>query len=349
MKRIYPFTIVALVALTFLSACKPTPAKEQEQVKQADSSQTAIPDEIKKDSVALFTVFEKLKTNKDFLKELALNGEKHYRWNDLLEHPIWGDLDGDGVSDALLSFSIENRGGGNNFDLHYAVFLNKNSQWQYQSQFDANAGSPDLYYEFKKIENIMIKGEIMSNNDDSYEIPVAFIFKDKSLVNTFTALHQTIFGGTEYLTVNDIQTPENISVPLFSTLKNYQQLLGKGKIERPTEQPECGTYFGEGEYSELHYPHLIFEVNNNKEAAFQSLTMKNSGFKLQTDKGTITEKTTLNELQTILYKNEGWWLIEEEDGGRTLMIFDGEISDSKLLFYFNKNGELISIGSHIPC
>lgn len=118
------------------------------------------------DSIAIMLAFEKLKTDKRFLKELALENEKIFSWNDITKI-IPGDLDNDGTADALVFFSVEGRGGGNNFDLHYAVFLNKNNQWLYQNKFDANAGSPDLFYGFKKIENGIIKGAILNNHNDA--------------------------------------------------------------------------------------------------------------------------------------------------------------------------------------
>jgi len=301
------------------------------------------------DSIAIMQAFEKLKTNKKFLKELALENEKIFSWNDITKI-ISGDLDNDGTTDALVFFSVEGRGGGNNYDRHYAVFLNKNNQWLYQNQFDANAGSPDLFYGFKKIENGIIKGAILNNHNDAYEVPVEFIYKNQSLVNTFTALHKTENAESEYISASEILTPENVSVPLTATLKQYQQLLGKGTITEPDPTVECGTYFDEGEYRELRYPNLIFELSDQKKAAFKTLILKNSGFKLQTDKGTITEKTTLNELQNILYKNDSWWINDEEDGsGKSISISDGEESDNGWIIRFDKNGNIISIELFIPC
>lgn len=301
------------------------------------------------DSIAIMQAFEKLKADKKFLKDLALENEKIFSWNDNMVKIISGDLDNDGTSDALVSFSVEGRGGGNNYDMHYAVFLNKNNQYQYQNQFDANAGSPELFYWFKAIENGIIKGAIMSNSNDKYGVPVEFIYKNRSLINTFTALHKTETAEREYISVSEILTPENISVPFTATLKEYQKLLGNGKIAEHKGSIDCGTYFDEGEYNELQYPNLIFELSDKKKAAFQTLIFKNSNFKLQTDKGTVTGKTTLKELQNILYKSDSWWTFEEEDGGKTLAAPDGEESDNQLKFHFDKAGNIVSVTLFIPC
>lgn len=301
------------------------------------------------DSIVLMQAFEQLKTDKKFLKDLALENEKIFSWNDNMVKIISGDLNGNGIPDALLGFTVEGRAGGNNHDLHYAVFLKENNGWAYQGQFDGNAGSPELFYGFKAIENGVIKGAISDNKNEAYEVPVEFIFKNKTLINIFTELHRTETGEREYISVSEILSPENVSVPLMTTLKECQKLLGKGTITEPQETIDCGTYFDEGEYRELQYPNLIFEVNNLKKAAFQTLKIKNSNFKLQTDKGTITEKTTLKELQNMLHKNDSWWINDEEDGGKTLAVPDGEESDNQLRFHFDKNGNIVSVRLFIPC
>jgi len=332
------FNIIIANALLIIS-CGQSKAKKINQ--NAENPST--------DSIAVMQTFEKLKTNKKFLKDLALENEKIYSWNDNMIKIIPGDLDSDGTADALVGFTVEGRGGGNNYDMHYAILLKKNNQWQYQNQFDANAGSPDLFYWFNEIKNGIIRGAIMDNNDDDYAVPVEFIYKNKSLVNTFTALHKTDIGEREYISVSEILTPENVSVPLTATLKEYQQLLGKGKITDPDMTVECGTYFDEGEYRELQYPNLIFELNDMKNAAFQTLILKNSGFKLQTDKGTISAGTTLKELQNILQKNDSWWINDEENDEKSISIPSGEDADGGWIIRFDKKGNIISVTLFIPC
>lgn len=333
------FNIIIANALLMIS-CGQSKAKKINQ--NAENPST--------DSIAVMQTFEKLKTDKKFLKDLALENEKIYSWNDNMVKIIPGDLNSDEIADALVGFTVEGRGGGNNYDMHYAILLNKNNQYQYQNQFNANAGSPDLFYWFKAIENGIIKGTIRSNSNDEYEIPVEFIFKNNELINTFTALHQTEISEREYISVSEILAPENVSVPFTATLKEYQKLLGKGTITEPDMTVECGTYFDEGEYRELQYPNLIFELNDMKNAAFQTLILKNSGFKLQTDKGTISAGTTLKELQNILQKNDSWWINDEKDGsGKSISIPSGEDADGGWIIRFDKKGNIISVTLFIPC
>ena len=88
----------------------------------------------KEDSLSAMNAFEQLKTNSKFLKDLGLTKDKHYRFNEFLQRPFFGDLNNDGSRDVMIGFVIEGRGGGNKFDVHYAVFFklknhvfNKNS------------------------------------------------------------------------------------------------------------------------------------------------------------------------------------------------------------------------------
>lgn len=296
------------------------------------------------DSTALIKAFEKLKSDNSFLADLGLTEEKHFSWHMPTKGIIYGDLNKDGSEDALFPFSVEGRGGGNNWDFHYVVFLKKNKQWQYLNQFDAQAGSPNLYYVFKKIENGIIQGALVDNQEEEKEIPASFVLKRNEVVNTYTALHKTDIGAIEFLEVIEILNADNTSIPITSTLAEYQKILGRGKIIEPKEQPECGTYFDEGRYHELHYLNLTFELQNLKKAAFISLTFKNSKFKLQTNKGTITSKTTLSELEQVLQNRNNRWIQDNEDGsGKSISIPTNENMDDRWIIEFDKKGKIEKI------
>lgn len=136
---------------------------------------------------------------------------------------------------------------------------------------------------------------------------------------------------------------------MTATLPEYQKLLGKGKVTEPDLSVECGTYFGEGEYRELQYEHLIFEVSDMKRAAFRTLIFTEGNFKLHTNKGSITANTTLKELQNVLQANEDWWISDEEDGSNILLVPDGFESDNQLRFHFDAQGKIKSVTLYILC
>ncbi len=348
MNRALIFTTVFAALMVSMSNC----GQPESGSRKNNSTKDAIRTEktIATDSVAIIQEFEKLKAEKRFLKELGLENEKHYSWNDDFKKIIPGDLDGDGIADALLALVIEGRGGGNNSDIHYAAFLKKENNWIYQNQFDANAGSPDLFYGFTAIKNGIIRGAIMDNYDDAYEVPVEFIFKNKEFINTYTALHKTDNEEREYLKIENIITPTGKIMPPTGTLQTYEQALGKGKFSTPKQQPECGTYFEEGTYSEWLYEHnLRLELSDNKKAAWRSLFMRGTDYKVNTDKGTITANTTVEELKNIFFKEDSWKIADGENGGKVFLIPDAPESDNQLQISFNSEGKLLSVYLFIPC
>lgn len=347
--KIY-YCLLVIMFWAFFAACGQVSSNTQPKNVAADTPVMAREALSVADTAALIQAFEVLKKNPSFLKDLGLEGEKHFSWNVLPKGIIYGDLDKDGSEDALFPFTIEGRGGGNSWDFHYVVFLQKNKQWQYLSQFDAQAGDPDLLFAFREIKDCLIQGAIVDNQEERQDIPVTFILKGNELVNTYTALHRTDVGEREFLEVNEILNANNVSIPLTATLKDYQKILGSGKITEPEQQPDCGTYFDEGMYRELHYPNLVFELSNNKKAAFQSLIFKNSGLKIQTNKGTITEKTTLTELEAVLQKRDNWWISDGEDrSGKSISIPTNENADDGWVIQFDKNGNIEKVILYIPC
>lgn len=258
-------------------------------------------------------------------------------------------MDGDGIEDALLAFSVEGRGGGNNFDAHFAAFLNKENQWKYAGQLDASIFAEDRFLEIDKIENGIIKGNWVGNKNESLTpFQAEYLLKNEKFINTFTALHKTENLEREYLYVAEILTPENSLVPITATAKEYEKLLGKGKISTPQEQPECGTYFDEGHIRYLDFADLHFELNDQNDATLIEIQFKN-GFRMQTDKGTINENTKLEDLKNCFYQKDSWMASDEENGLKVFSIPDGPESDNQWQFTFDKNGKLLSASVFIPC
>ena len=347
MKRTFLITIVFNLIALFNISCKDGNSLSK---KDNDISENIEINKPTNDSIAIMMAFKNAKSEKKFIKDLGLENEDHFRWNDDLIQIFRGDLDGNSSEDALLFFSIEGRDGGNNWDAHYALFINQNNQWKYISQINAGGDFAEYILFLNKIESGKITGNYLSNKDESLpEIPVEYVFRNGALINIYTGLHKTSNEEREYLSITEIRTTENVSIPLLGTLKEYQKLLGKGKISRPKEQPECGTYFDEGIISYLEYPKLKFEVNDKNRAAWITVEMPNSGIRVQTDKGTITEKTTLEELKSIFYKTDSWDITEMDRETQVFIIPDGMESDNQLHIIFDKNGKLISLSLFVMC
>lgn len=304
---------------------------------------------ISTDSLTLMQAFEKIKTNKTFLKDLSLEKEKQYQYSDMILKPFFGDLNNDGILDGLISFSIENRGGGNNFDVHHAVFLKENNQWIYQCQLDAQIGAPNRIFGIKEIKKGIVMGNIFDNSDDKIKIPSEYILKNKELVNTYTKLHKMEADSIEYLHINEILSPNNIVIPTISNLKIYQDLLGLGRIVYSINRPECGTYFDNGKFRELIFPNLRFEIENSKKAAWIQLEFNNEDYRFNTNKGTITRATTLKELKNIFNYFTSYQLLNGEDGEIIFRVKEGYSSDNSLDILYGKDGKIIRITLFIPC
>ncbi|QIG88757.1 hypothetical protein G6R40_03310 [Chryseobacterium sp. POL2] len=308
MKKYHFLAVLIFGILGWMTSCGQSSSKTENLEPQKAETEV-----VANDSVAISQAFEQLKTDKTFLKDLGLETEKHFAWNNL--HRLFrGDLDGDEIEDVLLAFSIEGRGRGNNFDAHFAAFLNKNKEWKYGGQLDANIFAEDRFLEIDKIENGIIKGNWVGNKNESLTpFQAEYLLKNGKFINTFTALHKTENVEREYLYVAEILTPENSLVPLTATAKEYEKLLGKGKISTPKEQPECGAYFDEGLTRYLDYADLQFELSDQNDAALVEIQFKKE-FRMQTDKGTINENTTREDLKNCFYKKESWMVYDEENG-----------------------------------
>lgn len=100
------------------------------------------------------------------------------------ERPILiGDLNGDQLDDAIMPFTIEGRDGGNNWDAHYAIFINKNGKLNYQYSFNRGADLAETQTFFKSIENGVVKGVVEPgfHYADGESTPVSFRYKNNTL------------------------------------------------------------------------------------------------------------------------------------------------------------------------
>lgn len=340
--------VIAVLGILSIFSCGNNTSSTLEQAEVLDTTSQAL-NTSSNDSIAIVKAFNTSKNNKDFIRSLGYFDEPQLEFTDTIIKILRGDLDGDGSEDALVLFSIEGGDLGNHWQTHYAAFLNHDNQWKFISQLSAGNDFSPRYVNVEKIKNGKITGYLEDNKEVGLsKIPVEYILKNGEIINTFTALHKEDEDEREFLAIDEILTAENISIPILATLKQYQTLLGKGKIVEPEEQPECGTYFY-GYISYLEYPDFKFEFVTEKEAAWVNVKMPNNGIRVQTDKGTIDEKTTLEELKSIFYKTDSWFTTEMEDETEVFVIPDGMESDNQLHILFDKNGKLLSVSLFVMC
>lgn len=78
------------------------------------------------DTPAVIAAFELLKSDTLFLDKLHVRSETIYDFFDEERPLLIGDINNDQQPDALMPFALEGVGGGNYYEVYYAVFLNRN-------------------------------------------------------------------------------------------------------------------------------------------------------------------------------------------------------------------------------
>lgn len=97
---------------------------------------------------------------------------------------VKGDINHDGIADALVPFTVEGRGGGNNWDMHYAVFIGGRKGFHLIGVFDSGGDWADRVTVFKKIKNdVIYAAEDPPNGDPAKaSVPSKYILKGRQLV-----------------------------------------------------------------------------------------------------------------------------------------------------------------------
>ncbi len=130
-----------------------------------------------------------------------------------------------------------------------------------------------------------------------------------------------------------------------TTLSELKKLLGKVKISIPEYPAECGTFFDDNDIRYFNNDYFSYEVNSKGETAFYNVSLKGSGITVITDKGSLDENTTLEQLKKAFYHSNQWEVSQED---RSIMLFAGDADDSFIL-YFDKNNKLEMITYHVQC
>ncbi|KFF11305.1 hypothetical protein IW15_16265 [Chryseobacterium soli] len=189
------------MAVTILS-CSPNEKGSQQNKKVTDTiitKETAVKEkdslvtDVKIpviDTIAVLTAFKKTVTTDQFIKELGIEADGLGGSIFDSERPILiGDLNGDHQDDAIMPFSIEGRQGGNNWDAHYAIFINNNGVLEYKYSFDRGGDLAERQINFKSIKNGIIKGmEVPGfHSEEGNNTPVEYLYRTTDLSEVATA------------------------------------------------------------------------------------------------------------------------------------------------------------------
>lgn len=289
--------------------------------------------------------FQKLIQTDQFRKNLAIEkDDEHAQIISGYSKTVYGDLDNDGIEDALIPFSVESRYGGNNADYHYAVYLNKKGKWIYKSELPLGGNTMDYTIEIKNIK----KGVVNAVAEGQQSFQIKYRYKDNGLITVSEGLHSESSESSEKSESIDLLYFRNSKlekIPMFGNVSDLQKILGKGSIKAPDEPMECGTYFEEGNIRYYKTSDWIYEVNDDNQAAFIQLKVKNSGITIFTEFGTIDENTTFSEITQFVKFDD----MDEGEDNLTIMLFAGEDSENLIFLYFDQNDKLFLVEYHVQC
>nr|WP_315028698.1 hypothetical protein [uncultured Chryseobacterium sp.] len=187
---------LSLLSITAVIGCKPekkpiSEAKPQDTLNRSrsitkDSDSLAKMTKVKViDTTAVLLAFKNATKTEQFGKDLDFNIKDELSGSVFdSERPILiGDLNGDRLDDAIMPFSIEGRDGGNNWDAHYAIFINKDGHLTYQYSFNRGADLAETQTFFKRIKDGVVHGVVEPgfHFQEGEITPVSFKYKNNRL------------------------------------------------------------------------------------------------------------------------------------------------------------------------
>lgn len=147
MKKRIQRLALPFVFASILTACNNAPSSQQ-----GDGDANAI------DTLQVITAFNELKNDTTFLYDLGLLTEGTYAFYDEERPLLIGDINRDSLPDALMPFSIEGMGGGNNYTAHYALLLNDNGRLVFNSVLNRGGKMAEHLITFTSITRGVIEG-----------------------------------------------------------------------------------------------------------------------------------------------------------------------------------------------
>ena len=172
-------TMVLLAACT--SHTESSTGNVEPVVKQEEAKARYTQGIFQPDAAAVAAAFSLLEETPSFKNEIEDDGASVY---DPGLPALIGDINHDGLPDALKPFTIEGRGGGNNWTAHYAVFINKDNKLTFSNIFNRGGDWAERITTFNKIkDNVLCGVEVPNNNFPELDtIVVNYIYKDKDLI-----------------------------------------------------------------------------------------------------------------------------------------------------------------------
>lgn len=136
------------------------------------------------DTTQVLAAFKELVKTDRFLKEMSLQKGETEGEITTDERPVLiGDLNGDGLNDALMPFQLIGRDGGNNWTAHTAVFINNGKNLEYKFTYDRGGDMAETALDFTALKDGVITGLISTNNYSKKKIKQEkYSYKNNDLI-----------------------------------------------------------------------------------------------------------------------------------------------------------------------
>lgn len=316
-------------------------------------------------------IFERLKADRKFQKEMGMKGEPYAAIENDYSQIIWGDLNNDSVSDALLPFRVyELEGGSNLVELYYAVFISKNQKLEYAYSYSrGNHWLLDFpVVTFNKIENGKIYGKEDYYENLYFEDYPDWIYSLRNgiIEKEYEPLHPVLNRDfaqkmVEYLCPYGIKKSTTFAGSDGKLTKLKRAFGNTLKIITITTD-QCDGYFMlpysddyRGTFRNAELPYAVFEINDKDSVALKQIRFNEPGVAthdliLCTFQGYITEKTTLAEFKKVFPKSYATRAEIDNDIYVFMAMEEDENTDeSHWVVIFDKNGKIKSVGYWGAC
>lgn len=171
--RLFFYTTTASVLL----ACQQPTAKQPQNNTPDSTAAGFIPD-----TAAVISAFNRFTQSKTFAAQVAEKADGGVIYDE--ERPILiGDLNNDGRSDAIMPFTMEGMGGGNNYVIYYAVMLNRNGALEPQQVLYRGSKTTPFVITLARMQQGVAEGWERPGAEYGHldSIPVRYHFKDGAL------------------------------------------------------------------------------------------------------------------------------------------------------------------------
>lgn len=270
-----------------------------------------------KDSLALRNTFEQLSRSKSFQKEII--GEQDVVEIVLNDRKIiFGDFNGDEISDAIVPFSIRYIEGKVLLSEYCAYFLREHNAWVYKGIVFMNTPDAPYIREIFTIKDQKVIGRGTSTRGKKNYF-FEYVYHEGELFIESEDLHPSVIGNANpdkpLFIIFHIHTPDLKTIPLEGTVKEYQDALWNSEpMESKNDIQELHKKDSEDVLKyrkkqqvevldELYFDFAKIRKTGDEHAVLSSVVLKGNDYMIHTNVGILNQFTSLSALEDCYEKD----------------------------------------------